>query len=134
MRESSLFLKGDKVGAFTGSINADTASNMNLALVVVDGSDASLMHTHNALRWSNTDSDFSFNSLQQDNRQRQQQQLHLSLTSKTDFFGLADWDSSVRVDVADHQYAALVNVLRLAGDEVVRVDTSGEFRTTPTTV
>jgi hypothetical protein len=101
------------VGSVVGSIQLNKTSSFDLSLRVADGNETSVMHSLDTIRWSDP---AAF-----------KEKLHVDFSSKTDFFGMVDWDNTLRVDFKDHKYTALAQLHSLAGDAIMGVDAAGEF-------
>jgi hypothetical protein len=106
-------VEGKKVGSVVGSIHLNKSSSFDLSLKVTDGNETSVMHTLDAIHWSDP---AAFKEV-----------VHVDLSSITDFFGMVDWDNTLRLDFKDHKYTALAQLHSLAGDAIMGVDAAGEF-------
>jgi hypothetical protein len=110
----SIALDEELLGSMTFSGHLADES-MGMHLLMHDHNDTAVMHTHTALNWSDP--------------AEYDMEVHLSLASATDFFGIADWDAEATVDYAARNSAFAVRVCdrTLAGDEVLRLFADGDY-------
>jgi hypothetical protein len=110
----------EKIGAGSWAIMVDKMRSTDIHVQILDHHDTPIMHTHTALNWSDPavyDSD-----------------VHLSLATVTDFFGLVEWDATVTCEFAEGMYAVRLADHALAGDELIRVIADGSFAKTEHTM
>jgi hypothetical protein len=110
----------EKVGAAMWAIQVDKTCSMDVLAQISDHNDTTVMHTHTALNWSDP-ADYDTD-------------VHLSLASATDFFGVLDWDTTVTVDFVESQYTVRLIDHALTGDEVLRLSADGDLTKTEFTM
>jgi hypothetical protein len=106
----------DKIGGAAWAILVDKTRSTDIHVQISDNNGTTVMHTHTALNWSDP-ADYGTD-------------VHLSLTSATDFFGILDWEAEATLDYIEPQYSVRIKDHALAGDEILRVIADGDLTKT----